>query len=67
MSIKLPSHTKKYVLRYGQYLHVLEGYNDLIELQILRNQNQLADTYLLLKEQQYLRNLPNKRVLPDLH
>ena len=22
------SHTKEYALRYGQYLHVLEGYND---------------------------------------
>ena len=32
----------------------------LIGLQILRNQNQLADTYLLLKAQRYLENLPNK-------
>ena len=38
----------------------------LIGLQILKNQNQLVDMYLLLEEKQYLRNLPNKRVLPDL-
>ena len=37
-------HTKEYALRYGQYPPVLVM---LIGLQILRNQNQLADTYLL--------------------
>jgi len=36
----------------------------LIGLQILKNQNQLADTYLLLEAQQYPENLPNKHVLP---
>ena len=35
----------------------------LIGFQILKNQNQPADTYLLLEAQQYPKNLPNKHVL----
>ena len=38
----------------------------LIKLQILKNQNQLADMYLLLKAQQYPENFSNKYVLPVL-
>ena len=46
----------KYALRYEKYPSVLEGTEMQIELQILRNQNQPADTYLHLEMQRYLRN-----------
>ena len=56
--------TKEYALRYEKYPLYLKGTAMQIGLQILRNQNQLADTYLLYEEQRYLRNLSNKRVCP---
>ena len=58
------SHTKEYALRMNNIHLYLKDTAMLIGLQILRNQNQLADTYLLLEEQRYLENLSNKSVLP---
>jgi len=52
--------TKKYALRYEQYPLYLKGTTTQIELQILRNRNQLADTYLLLETRWYHENPPNK-------
>ena len=33
------SHTKEYALRYGKYLHILEGYNDANWIADSENQN----------------------------
>jgi len=51
------SRTREYALKYKKYPLVLEGYNMLIELQILMKRNQLVDMFLLLKVQRYLENL----------
>ena len=54
--------TQNYALHYNKYPAVLEGLVMLIGLLGQLKQNPQVDTFLLLVEEQYLGNHPNKHV-----
>ena len=54
--------TQNYVLHYNKYPAVLEGYSDANWIIGQLKQNSQVDTFLLLVEEQYLGNHPNKHV-----
>ena len=54
--------TQNYALHYNRYPAVLEGYSDANWITGSIEQNPQVDTFLLLAEEQYLGNHPNKHV-----
>ena len=54
--------TQNYALHYKKYPAVVEGYSDANWILGQLKQNPQEDTFLLLVEEQYLGNHPNKHV-----
>jgi len=63
-SISYVSHTNEYALRYGKYPPILEGYSDAYWIADYEELKSTSGYVFTKEEQRYVKNLPNKHVLP---